>query len=142
MERPAQMSGSCIWIVDDNKAHRRVIRRALLKAGLEHRCVEAASMAEARAVLLASEPPTLPLALIIIDLNLSDGRGTNLVEQLRLSDRLRDTPILMLSTSGLETDRDAAIAAGADAFLTKASDLEQLSSELAETCVRVMRSRP
>ena len=60
-----------------------------------------------------------PVDLMVLDLNMPDMHGLEVVKFLRSSQRYRDLPVLILTTRGDDTSREAAIAAGATAYMTK-----------------------
>ncbi|MCB0345679.1 MAG: response regulator [Bdellovibrionales bacterium] len=122
-----------IFLLDDDKAHRSLIRRAVLKAGIEIPFLEAGSISEAKRILFAEQKDKLPaLSLAVVDLNLGDGRGTEIVSLLRASDSYKHIRIIVLSTSQMEEDVTESREAGADAYMTKASDLLQFRKEIGE----------
>jgi DNA-binding response OmpR family regulator len=62
--------------------------------------------------------------LYILDNWLPDGNGIDLCQQIRVFDH--DTPILFISGAAYPTDQEQAIDAGAQEYLTKPTDLEDL----------------
>ena len=66
--------------------------------------------------------------LYIVDNQLPDGSGLGLCDSLRAFDS--DTPILFCSGSSTDVDKAAAEACGAQAYLTKPFEIEQLISEI------------
>ncbi len=122
-----------ILLLDDDKAHRSLIRRAVQKAGINSPLVEAGSLAEAKRLLFPESPQQpLPLSLAVVDLNLGDGRGTEIISLLRSSSAYADVRVIVLSTSQMEQDVAESHEAGADAYMTKASDLVQFRKEIGE----------
>ena len=120
-----------ILIVDDTKAHRHLIKRALKKTDVKHPVVEAASLQEAVELLNRGElsGTNTPL-LAVVDLNLGDGRGTDFISALRASKEHTQLPIIVLSTSSLEEDISESYQVGANCYLTKASDVERFQQEI------------
>lgn len=110
-----------ILIVDDNKAHRMLVRRALEKAGLVVGIKEAQSLGQARDLLFSTTSNSLP-SLVFIDLNLADGRGSELTDQMRKSKNHSDTPVVIVSTSSLESDIRESYLAGGNAYICKSAD--------------------
>jgi CheY-like chemotaxis protein len=78
------------------------------------RYVDAADLAGARA-LIGSESPDL----IVMDVRLPDGNGLDLVRELRRTGDPRPVKVIIASASVLATERETALAAGADRFLAK-----------------------
>jgi DNA-binding response OmpR family regulator len=68
------------------------------------------------------------LFAIILDNRLPDGKGTALCRQIRSFDHR--TPIIFYSAAAYQSDIDQALAAGAQLYLTKPTDLERLSAAL------------
>ena len=60
-----------------------------------------------------------PVALMILDLNMPDMHGVDVLKFLRRHPSSRDVPVVVLTTRGDDSSRDAAIAAGATQYLTK-----------------------
>lgn len=132
-------SSSQIVIVDDNAAHRALIRRAIKKSIVEYPILEAEGLADARRLLFSSsDSPVIP-ALAIIDLNLSDGRGTTLIAELRSDPKYKTLPILMLSTSTLEEDIQECYRQGADCYLAKTDNACTFGKEVSEKVISLLK---
>jgi two-component system chemotaxis response regulator CheY len=101
-----------ILIVEDSAAMRAYVRAALESDG-SWEVVEAGSGLEALRLL-----PRGPYRLVITDINMPDLSGLELISFIRKSQH-RSTPIVIISTEGRETDRERAMALGANAYLTK-----------------------
>jgi two-component system chemotaxis response regulator CheY len=102
-----------IVIVDDSPTIRRMVRASLtgLPAG---RFIEAASGLE------AIEQLTLgPVGLMVLDLNMPDMHGIEVLKFVRRHPAYRALPVIVLTTRGDEASRAAAIDAGATVYLTK-----------------------
>ena len=57
--------------------------------------------------------------LVVLDLNMPDVGGLEVIEFVRAQDRLRALPILVVTTRGDDLSRTRVIEAGASSFLTK-----------------------
>lgn len=60
-----------------------------------------------------------PFDLVVLDLNMPDIGGIEVLEFVRAQDSLGALPILVVTTRGDESSRERALAAGASAFMTK-----------------------
>jgi two-component system chemotaxis response regulator CheY len=102
-----------ILVVDDSKVMREMIIACLRpEPGL--------AFAQAESGLEAIERLSLkPYDLVVLDLNMPDIGGIEVLEFVRAQDRLKTLPILVVTTRGDETSRSRAYAAGADRFMTK-----------------------
>jgi DNA-binding response OmpR family regulator len=100
MDRPR------ILFVEDERSISEPFARALEREGFD--VTVAATVAEA----LAAGPADL----VLLDLNLPDGDGREVARELR---RRGDTPIIMLTARGTETDRIVGLEIGADDYVVK-----------------------
>lgn len=105
-----------ILIVEDETDIRRFVRMALEKEGMN--VVEAGTAAQAR-IDAASRKPDL----IIVDLGLPDDDGKTLIRDIR---GWMSAPILVLSAREQETEKVAALDAGADDYLVKPFGVPEL----------------
>lgn len=64
--------------------------------------------------------------LVVTDINMPDINGLELVSFVKSNDAYRDIPLLIVSTEGSERDRDKGLQLGADAYLVKPFDPEEL----------------
>jgi CheY-like chemotaxis protein len=62
--------------------------------------------------------------IIVMDLNLPKIHGRELVKKIKSEKRLRDTPLLVLTTSSLQEDINFCYREGADHYLTKPADAD------------------
>jgi len=102
-------TGARVLVVDDEPAIRRFLRVSLSAHG--YVVFEADNGQAALSAIVADRPD-----LIILDLGLPDLDG---VEVTRLLREWTHIPIIILSVRGQETDKIAALDAGADDYLTK-----------------------
>jgi len=100
-------------VVDDSPTMRRMVMASL-------REVCGGGFAEAASGLEAIEQLALgPAALMVLDLNMPDMHGLEVLTFVRSHQKFRDVPIIVLTTRGDDTSRAAAMKAGATAYLTK-----------------------
>lgn len=111
---------SRILIVEDEATIRRFVRLALESAG--HEIHEAEGV---RRGLI--EAGTRRPDLIVLDLGLPDGDGIDLIRDLR---QWSSMPVIVLSARSREADKIAALDAGADDYLVKPYDPEELLARL------------
>ena len=112
-----------IVIVDDSPTIRRMVRASL--AG-----ISSARFIEAGSGLEAIEQLTLaPVGLMVLDLNMPDMHGLEVLRFLRSHQKYRPLPVLVLTTRGDESSRTAAMQAGATAFMTKPFVPDALSAQ-------------
>jgi signal transduction histidine kinase len=117
-------AGDLILVVDDTDANRYVLARLLGKAGYE--VIEAANLAEAE-VLLARMP-----ALVVCDVNLPDGKGTEFAKRIKAATATAGIMVLNMSASYTRThDRIVGLDSGADAYLIQPVDAQEFIATVA-----------
>jgi two-component system KDP operon response regulator KdpE len=109
-----------VLVVDDEPQFLRALQTNLRGAGYE---VATATTAEEALSSAALQPPQA----IILDLLLPDGRGTEVSRELR---RWTDAPIILVSAVGDESEKIAALDAGADDYVTKPFAIGELLARL------------
>jgi CheY-like chemotaxis protein len=77
--------------------------------------------------------------LVLLDVNLPDINGNEVCERLRASPRTSHIPIIMLSEKIAQSDRMAGLGAGAQDYVTKPFDLEELRLRVQNLVARALR---
>jgi DNA-binding response OmpR family regulator len=114
---------SRILYIEDHEDTRDLV--SLILTSSNYQVTTAASMGDG--LKLAREEH---FDLYITDSRLPDGTGIELCKQLRALDD--KTPIMFLSGLAYETDKQAALAYGAQCYLVKPADIQVLSNEVKE----------
>jgi two-component system chemotaxis response regulator CheY len=70
--------------------------------------------------------------IIITDINMPILDGLKLVKRLRADESYKDVPIVIITTEGAEEDRQRALALGANAYITKPIQAQQVISLVRE----------
>ena len=124
-----------VLVVDDSKVMRDMVSACLSPA-------DDVTVAHATTGLEAIEKLSLDrFDLMILDLNMPDIGGLEVLDFVRKQDRLRSLPILVLTTRGDETSRSSAIAAGASRYMTKPFTPDALLGE-AQALLESTREAP
>lgn len=122
--RLALRAMSEILVVDDSKVMRDMII-ACLRSEASYRFTHAASGLEAIERLSIGR-----FDLLVLDLNMPDLGGIEVVEFVRGQDKLRALPIIIVTTRGDEASRTRALEAGATRFMTKPFAPEAILAEV------------
>ncbi len=115
-----------VLVVEDNPDHAELIVRALAANHLDSVTV-VGSGAEALGALLpdaGSEPRFVP-SLVLLDLNLPDIAGIDVLRGLRQAPWLVSVPVVVLTAADDDESVRTCLAAGANAFVTKAAGFTQ-----------------
>ena len=117
-----------ILIVEDSATMRSLLASALTDLGTSVEVTEAASGFEALRLL-----PREPFDLILTDINMPDINGLELLSFVKGNAAYREIPLIIVSTEGSERDREKGLGLGADAYLVKPfepDDLRRVATEL------------
>src|SRR5947209_19046012 len=110
-----------LLVVDDDRALREVLRRALQLAGYE------VLLTDSGAGALATVPSSVPDA-VVLDIGLPDIDGLEVCRLLRREGNR--VPVLMLTARDAVADRIDGLDAGADDYLVKPFDIDELKARL------------
>jgi CheY-like chemotaxis protein len=112
-----------VLVADDKAPGRELIRTVLEQSG--HLVFEAGDGAEA----LQRAREQLP-DLIILDLHMPLLDGFGVLKELKQDQRFAATPIIALTASAMQGDRERALSAGFTAYIAKPISLSALRSEM------------
>jgi two-component system chemotaxis response regulator CheY len=111
-----------VLVVDDSATMRRMVMASL-------RPIEQATYLEASNGLEAIERLAVGrVDLVILDLNMPDMHGMEVVAFMRKHATFQSVPIIVLTTRGDDESRSAAMAAGATLYLNKPFDPAALAA--------------
>jgi len=109
-----------ILVVEDSPTMRQLISFAMKRIP-DSRVIEATDGVDALKKLSSDK-----IDLILADINMPVMDGLKLVSLVRGNTAFKDIPIIMVTTEGAEEDRKRAIAIGANAYLPKPIQTQEL----------------
>jgi len=109
-----------ILVVEDSPTMRQLISFAMKRIP-DSRVIEATDGVDALKKLSSDK-----IDLILADINMPVMDGLKLVSLVRGNSAFKDIPIIMVTTEGAEEDRKRAIAIGANAYLPKPIQTQEL----------------
>ena len=112
-----------VLIADDKATSRELIRTVLETLGYE--IIEAADGLEAVRFARESRPD-----LIVLDLHMPGLDGFGVLAELRGDKEFATTPIMALTASAMQGDRERALAAGFSSYVSKPIPLSTLRAEV------------
>ena len=113
-----------VLIVEDNPINRDVLGRRLEKRGFSIRFAEDAASGIAAAGRIKPD-------LILMDIGLGEGMdGWEATRRIKADENTKDIPIIALTASAFESDREKSLAAGCSDFDTKPVDLPRLLTKM------------
>ena len=113
-----------VLICDDDDGLRELMRVTLEP---HFDCIEAIDADSALEQLRASTP-----AAALLDVMLPGRSGLDVLREMRADPALAEIPVIVVSAWTRDTDRTAASEAGADAFLGKPFEIEELTDTVTE----------
>lgn len=126
-------AGAHILLVEDQPEHARFTKDYLQRKGYEVVTTPSA----ARAVKLAKQND---FDLILMDVMLPDGSGIEVCDTIRQDNRLKNVPIMMVTSRGDLTDKIKSFNVGADDYIVKPFQLEELLARV-ELMIRTKELR-
>ncbi len=112
-----------ILVVDDNQDNRELVVKVLRNNG--YRVIEAADGEEALERAEAERP-----ALILMDISLPKLDGYEVTRQLKGRDHFKDIPIVALTAHAMKGDREKALFAGCEGYISKPINVRELPEQI------------
>ena len=114
-----------VWVVDDDEEMSRAV--GLMLKLLDCDVTTFHNVRAAAQNFAAGKKPDL----LILDLNMTEVSGLDMVEFLRRRAESKELPIVMLSSESTDVIVDRALALGADAYVMKPVTIEELEKAMA-----------
>jgi len=125
-DQPAHQRGGRILVVDDEPHIRRVLCTILTSDGFD--VTEAKDGTEGMDAVQSDAE----YDFILLDFMMPGATGLEILARVRADSRRAETPVIILTAKGQDTDREAAMAGGADDFLTKPFSPKKLVARIRE----------
>ena len=114
-----------VWVIDDDEEMLHAV--GLMLKMLDCKVIPFHNVRSAAQRLLSGERPEL----FVLDINMPEVTGLDMVEFLRRRPESKDLPIIMLSSEATDIMVDRAIELGADAYVMKPVTIEELEKAMA-----------
>jgi two-component system, OmpR family, response regulator len=122
--RPPVASPPTVMVVEDDELTATLLERILVKA--DYRVVKAANRAEI-VTCFKTKPD-----LVLLDVLLPDANGFDILTRIRSHEKMRNLPVLMLSSLGSLEDIMKGLKCGANGYLTKPAKSKALLGAIEE----------
>jgi signal transduction histidine kinase/ActR/RegA family two-component response regulator len=121
--------GQVVLCIDDNQSNLILIEQILsMRSAVELLSADCGQ----QGLRLANERQP---QLILLDLNLPDINGSEVLARLKAADRTRQIPVIVLSAEAAPEQQQSLVAGGADGYLTKPIDVPELLALVDQTLV-------
>jgi two-component system cell cycle response regulator DivK len=121
------MAGEQILVVEDNEMNMKLFRDVLLVTG--YRALEATTGEEAVDLAVEHTPD-----LVLMDIQLPDADGVDVLHRLRTDDRTAAIPVLAVTAQAMQGDRERFLAAGFDGYVSKPVHVGELIDTVRQHC--------
>jgi chemotaxis family two-component system response regulator Rcp1 len=111
-----------VLVAEDNRADLFLIREALAQLDAELHVAGDGEEAIRYLARIEADPAALCPDLVILDINLPKHKGNEVLEALRGNPRCRQTPVLVVTTSDSQCDREMMDQLGTDGYFRKPSE--------------------
>ena len=119
-----------VWIVDDDEEMAKAVQLMLKMLDYETRhFFNARSAAQ---TLLEGKLPDL----LILDINMPEVSGLDMLEFVRRRSEWKDLPVIMLSSEAADVQVDKAMALGADAYAFKPVMIDELEEAISKAFIK------
>ncbi|MET1029205.1 MAG: response regulator [Dongiaceae bacterium] len=117
-------------MIEDDEGHARLIEKNLRRAGVFNEVrhfVDGTSSLDFLLNFRASEPRPL---LVLLDLNLPDMAGTDVLAKLKADDHLKCTPVIVLTTTDDQREIQRCYELGCSVYITKPVNYESFAEAI------------
>ncbi len=139
-EPEPMLSGLAVLVVDDNAVNRRILLGQLSR--WQTRPIAVDSGPAALAALSAAQRSGDPFRLVVLDVNMPDVDGFTVAAEVVAKPELRDSTIIMLSSSADHGELPRSRALGVAAYLTKPIHGEDLHAAICKVLGSTVQSTP
>lgn len=119
-----------IIMVEDDEGHARLIERNIRRAGVNN---EIRHFVSGTAVLEFLFQPSIIASgpfLVLLDLNLPDMTGTDILAKIKSDETLRRAPVVVLTTTDDKTEIQRCYDLGCNVYITKPVDYETFAQAI------------
>jgi CheY-like chemotaxis protein len=113
------MSMKAVLVVEDDELNLKLVRELLEFSGFE--TLEATNGLEALDVVRKKQP-----SLVLMDIQMPGMDGLEATRRIKADPQTRDIPVVALTSSAMKGDKEAILAAGCDAYMSKPIDIHRL----------------
>ena len=118
------MAVKIVMIIDDDADDREIFCEALQEVDGSVQCISCSSGAEGLEIL--NRPDQALPDFIFLDLNMPRMNGKQCLQELKQTDKLKDLPVFIYSTSKIADDVKTTQQHGAVYFITKPCSIKEL----------------
>ena len=119
-----------IVMVEDDLGHAKLIEKNIRRANIANDIVHFDHGDAALGYLFSEEVRANGPLLILLDLNLPDMSGTDILEKVKSDERLRRAPVVVLTTTDDKVEIQRCYDLGCNVYITKPVDYEAFAGAI------------
>lgn len=123
-----------IVMVEDDEGHARLIEKNVRRAGVSNEIIPFTNGTEALDFILGKDRSGAAsidrYLLILLDLNLPDMSGTDILEKVKSNPHTRRLPVVILTTTDDEREIQRCYDLGANVYITKPVDYDNFANAI------------
>jgi len=123
-----------IIMIEDDEGHARLIEKNIRRAGVNNEILPFANGTEATKFLFGADGTAASnrgrAMLIMLDLNLPDMSGVDILRRVKENDHLKRTPVVVLTTTDDEREIKRCYDLGANVYITKPVNYDSFANAI------------
>jgi CheY-like chemotaxis protein len=123
-----------IVMIEDDEGHARLIEKNIRRAGVNNEIIPFTSGTEALSFLFGAdgsgEASSRRHLLILLDLNLPDMAGVDILEKVKANAHTRRSPVIVLTTTDDQREIQRCYDLGANVYITKPVDYDGFANAI------------
>ena len=119
-----------IVMIEDDHGHAKLIEKNIRRANIGNEIVHFDAGQPALDYLFSEEVRVNGPMLILLDLNLPDMQGTDILAEVKKDERLRRAPVVVLTTTDDKTEIQRCYDLGCNVYITKPVDYESFAGAI------------
>lgn len=127
---PDRTRAVSIVMIEDDEGHARLIEKNIRRAGVNNDIVAFATGSQALRYLFGPERASRHPCLILLDLNLPDMTGIEILAALKSNDNTRRAPVIVLTTTDDAGEISKCYDRGANVYITKPLNYDSFANAI------------
>ena len=123
-----------IIMIEDDEGHARLIERNIRRSGVNNEIISFANGTDAMKHLFGADGSGLVqkgnALLILLDLNLPDMTGIDILKQIKETPKLKRLPVIVLTTTDDKVEIQRCYDAGCNVYITKPVNYESFADAI------------
>jgi carbon storage regulator CsrA len=119
-----------VLVVEDTPVHAKLIEKALEKFGVSQVVVATTGEEAIRVLARGRDSNDFKPDLVLLDLHLPGLSGFEVLQLMRSVAAFRNTPVVILTSSDVQSDVSRCIEAGANAFISKSESYDEFRASV------------